>query len=431
MPVISMGIFSFFANWFNSNNGCVNQGSSVTTNFQNRLYNKSLFIASIVNRGVVVIAIIKNGKLLYNNFYTDSSYEYDNDGDIKFRGPVFKIELSLRNGDHFDIFYGVVTDDRQGLMMDVRDSPSMLDNYTINTLKEIQSKCPGIYDLSLFENAPTRYAYHLYKNSTFYVMTNNFGTDAYFINFKTGEYRNGNRDEIYKFIGTLTIEKEPTIEYFSSSSKSSCYNKIQGEIKVNNIVNFGSYYFDDAVHKVPIQWRILAIEAKKALLISEYAIECQAYHTSSENFITWENSDLRKWMNTVFYSEAFSNEEQSQICLSHLKNPDNDYGRNCVAGGNDTNCKVFLLSIDEATSYFSNDEARCCKLTKYAESIYKSQYSKCKNDVVFCNWRLRSPGYEHNTAAAVSPDGLVASGGDYVWTKDEYIRPAIWVNIKK
>ena len=111
-----MGIFSFLANWFNSNNGCVNQGSSVTTNFQNRLYNKSLFIASIVDRGVVVIAIIKNGKLLYNNFYTDSSYGYDKDGDIKFRGPVFKIELSLRNGDHFDIFYGVVTDDRQGVI---------------------------------------------------------------------------------------------------------------------------------------------------------------------------------------------------------------------------------------------------------------------------------------------------------------------------
>ncbi|MGN1392964.1 MAG: DUF6273 domain-containing protein [Succinivibrionaceae bacterium] len=122
-------------------------------------------------------------------------------------------------------------------------------------------------------------------------------------------------------------------------------------------------------------------EGKRALLLSKYALDFKQYHHVRTN-ITWENCDLRKWLNNEFINNAFSKNKQKEIQLTNITNNDNAvYG---TTGGNDTKDKVFLLSIDEVKKYFRNDEERQCKPTEYAvsNSVYK-------RDDESCWWRLR------------------------------------------
>ena len=58
------------------------------------------------------------------------------------------------------------------------------------------------------------------------------------------------------------------------------------------------------------------------LLLSKYALVLprQNAHTA----ITWDQSDLRAWLNGEFLQTAFSGEEQAAILLSDLDNGDED-----------------------------------------------------------------------------------------------------------
>jgi len=67
--------------------------------------------------------------------------------------------------------------------------------------------------------------------------------------------------------------------------------------------------------------------------------------------ITWEHSFARRWLNTDFLKQ-FNHDEQSQIIETRVENNDNPYLM--ISGGNDTNDKVFLLSLDEVLMYFGN-----------------------------------------------------------------------------
>lgn len=175
---------------------------------------------------------------------------------------------------------------------------------------------------------------------------------------------------------------------------------------------------------MPIKWRVLAVENGKVLMITEYAIETKPYNEVDDDLITWEKCTLRKWLNTEFFNKAFTKDEQKQVCLTHLRNDNNDeYG---TYGGNDTNCKLFVLSIAEAGEYFSDDHDRRCRVSPYAESLYDNKY---RQDPEYCEWRLRSPGAGQNNAAAVQESGHIAIGGDYVSSQCEYIRVALWAKI--
>ncbi len=188
-----MGFFSWFS-------GKDKGGFSGSRN----IYSGSLVIDSL--RGFSgetfeIILIVKNESVIYNNLCNTAHYSTDRDGDLKFRGPVFKIMLSLTTGDRFDIFYGFVTDDREGTMMDV--TPSLLDSYTVNILKEILVKCPGIFDLRYYQGAPTQYTYHLYRNERYYYLTTNRGNDAFCVMQDGSRVYEGDRSQVIDFIAGL------------------------------------------------------------------------------------------------------------------------------------------------------------------------------------------------------------------------------------
>ena len=70
---------------------------------------------------------------------------------------------------------------------------------------------------------------------------------------------------------------------------------------------------------------------------------------SNRKSVIWEKTDLRKWLNELFYDIAFSQNEKDRIITVRNENPPNP--KYNVGGGTATEDKVFLLSLDELTAY--------------------------------------------------------------------------------
>ena len=176
-------------------------------------------------------------------------------------------------------------------------------------------------------------------------------------------------------------------------------------------VKFGNYWQTDDKNKEAIEWKVLAKENGKILLISKYALDCKPYNENSCN-ITWEECTLRKWLNSDFINNAFSEEEQQIIALT----------KNDTKGSRTTEDKVFLLSTEEANTYLTKEE-RKCRPTPYAK-----QHNAWWGGYGFCYWWLRSPGYDQDNAANVNYVGGVCYYGYYVDGDYDAVRVAMWVN---
>ena len=163
-------------------------------------------------------------------------------------------------------------------------------------------------------------------------------------------------------------------------------------IKKGDCVGFGRYCQENSSEKTPIEWLMLQTTGTVVLLISRYALDCKLYQAYYKEDMTWENCDLRAWLNGEFLRNAFTGEEQKMIALSKLANDDNpEYG---TSGGNTTEDGVFCLSLAEAESLFESREARKERPVPYAVKQGVNKYGPDKGegriDGRACWWWLRS-----------------------------------------
>ena len=187
-----------------------------------------------------------------------------------------------------------------------------------------------------------------------------------------------------------------------------------------------------------IDWRVLAVENNKALLISEKILESRPYNTEYKD-ITWEWCTLRKYLNSDFYNKLGM--AKSAIAETRNNNPNNPwYG---TSGGNETVDKIFLLSLDELVKYFGDsgdlrnkkrygweDSKHCLQSNGY---LLHDQYDDARiaknGKGEACWWWLRSPGHISNCAARVSFGGSVDVFGYGVILDTVGVRPALWLNL--
>ncbi|MCR5336482.1 MAG: DUF6273 domain-containing protein [Synergistes sp.] len=195
------------------------------------------------------------------------------------------------------------------------------------------------------------------------------------------------------------------------------------DITVGATVKFGWYEQDNQSSngKEEIEWIVLAKDGNNALVISKYALDCQQYNTSDTS-VTWETCTLRTWLNGTFYTEVFGSEHQNMILNSTVSADENP--SHSTPPGNNTTDKVFLLSITEANKYFSSDSDRQCEGTKYC---YAQGARSGGNGN--CWWWLRSPGDDSSLAAFVYDVGSVYNRGNYVDSRNNAVRPALWIDI--
>lgn len=195
-------------------------------------------------------------------------------------------------------------------------------------------------------------------------------------------------------------------EYEGLSKKVALYDALK-DVKVGDSVHFGTY-IQEGNEKEPISWIVLAKEGNRILVTSKYILEASSYHDEQVD-ITWEDCSLRKFLNEEFYKEAFSSEEQE--CIETVKED-----------------SIFLLSVEQAKTYFEDDASRMGYATKYAKD--KGVYVYKKNQGTY--YWLIDQGKEKDKAAYVFASGEITKtsieGLDvYENNTDGGVRPAMYI----
>lgn len=208
-------------------------------------------------------------------------------------------------------------------------------------------------------------------------------------------------------------------------------------LKVGDSVTLGTYDLNNNADdgKEDIEWTVIAIENGRALVISKLCLDARIYNSGKES-VTWEDSDLRAWLNGDFYSGAFDETEKGYVLFSDVKNADSS--AHDVEGGNDTQDHVFLLSFDEAETYFNGEDARIAKASATAvanggqcfDSRTKSEAAaapELAEDYMALTWWLRTPGNTAEKAATVHYFGELNPMGARADLATKGVRPAMWV----
>ena len=187
------------------------------------------------------------------------------------------------------------------------------------------------------------------------------------------------------------------------------------QVNVGDIVSFGSWPAQLEGPFVPLTWHVLEVRANgDALLLCHDIIECRSYHDSKGD-ITWQNCDLRYWLNAVFFTRAFSSDEQALVIPEKCVAEDNAVFR--TEGGGDTEDYVFCLGFEQAKRFFSVDAMRQAHPTAYA-----------KRAPFTCWWWLRAPGGHQFSCAAVAENGAIDYNGFHASLDCIGVRPAVVVS---
>jgi hypothetical protein len=157
-------------------------------------------------------------------------------------------------------------------------------------------------------------------------------------------------------------------------------------------------------------------ENHRVLLLALDCVTFREYHHESVK-ITWEKSDLRRWLNENFLETAFD-DNSKRILPRTVHTYDNPEYR--TRGGEDAEGdNLFLLSLEEVHKYFDIRE------------YYKpneSSVARLNGATVW--WWLRSPGRYSRGASFVFADGSVIDRGSNVVWSEGAVRPAFWLNLQ-
>ncbi len=230
-------------------------------------------------------------------------------------------------------------------------------------------------------------------------------------------------------------------------------------------ITFGTYEQDNKKKngQEPIEWLVLENNGESILVISKYVLDGQPYSNAYDTYkyqpypITWEYCSLRAWLNSTFYTTAFTEGERARIQTTLLSNKAKAMFNEKVDGGNDTLDNVFLLSYEEVLRYFpmkdiwyssdgspvNYDKLLQAKVTPYAVAqgaavwtekeaksclSYGGGYKNIAYDVIGYaqHWALRT------LCSQVSAYDVGASGsfGFRTVTYDLSNRPAMRINIQ-
>ncbi len=247
----------------------------------------------------------------------------------------------------------------------------------------------------------------------------------------------------------LEVESSVSTEESEETSTSATGMGVETIIEVpddadenGGYIIFGHYEQDgdESNGPEPIEWEIVSEEEDRILLVSRYILINQPFNIEHTN-VTWETCSLRAWLNEDFYNSAFSELEQEQVLTVTNTNPDNAYWG--TDGGNDTEDRVFCLSVEEILDYYNfetwdeaiqygNCQALSTEVTQYAQDC--GAFSSDEGGF----WWLRTLGengcyavvvdyygnsgwYYYGNVSDIS-DELI--GGDYVG-----VRPAIYLSV--
>ena len=175
-------------------------------------------------------------------------------------------------------------------------------------------------------------------------------------------------------------------------------------------------------------WRVLDVQDGKALLLTKDIVEKRPYHKSCTK-ISWADCDIREYLNDPFITLNFSEDERAKIIETTINNPDNEWFG--TEGCEDTQDKVFLLSIAEVVKYFG-DSGQLYYGNQESEYFIDDEYNEARIATFEGTaewWFTRSPGAEDGRAGDISDVGPLIVYGDCC-NAGHGMRPALWVSME-
>ncbi|MCR5662317.1 MAG: DUF6273 domain-containing protein [bacterium] len=181
-----------------------------------------------------------------------------------------------------------------------------------------------------------------------------------------------------------------------------------------DIVYFGRYPQSESSPE-PIQWIVVSNDGDTSTLLSLVCLDSMPFHDKFES-VTWENSLIRKWLNTDFIDRAFNENEKK--CLAPCRQPNVGNPVTGIPGGGATLDPVFLLSVQEVDSLLEPT------WNKAETTAFVEQKGIEFLDNIYCCYWLRTPGNNLYNAAAVLPQGQIDYNGRFCCNAHP-VRPAV------
>ena len=146
----------------------------------------------------------------------------------------------------------------------------------------------------------------------------------------------------------------------------------------------------------PIKWRVLSVseDGSDAFIMSDKNLDVQSYHAVYSGNITWENADVRAWLNEDFLNGAFTDEEKEGIIPTEIENRKSpeyvkEEGEEEEAPTTD---QIYLLSRGEITSraYGFTDDISGTETRKVENTDFARAGGTIKADDVSADYWLRT-----------------------------------------
>ncbi len=247
---------------------------------------------------------------------------------------------------------------------------------------------------------------------------------------------------IYEGLGGYSDARERARALADSDPSLPYRNVAKGDL-----VTFGSWEQDGnmANGPEPIEWIVLDKVDGCLLLLSATCLDGRSYNPVEFQSVTWEECELRSWLNSDFLEGAFTDAELSLIPAVENVNEDRigaadeddpmreyfvDGGAGTEqmgVGGADTRDRVFLLSETDTLIYLNDDISReTVGKARLADAAATRDVFAGEDGCV--GWWLRSPGVYAFTAQFVNEDGEPYPAGAYV-ELSYGVRPVLWLNV--
>lgn len=260
----------------------------------------------------------------------------------------------------------------------------------------------------------------------------NFAIPAYEVEELYEDYMNSPVDLREKFCNAINLLREgfytEAYDAISEIEEDIPAYRLQADnyeeddsIEIGDVVDFGSYEQDGDLTNgpEPIEWIVIDEEDGKFFLLSLYGIEWMPFNSyfCSTN---WEKCSLRNWLNTQFYTNAFTEEERSFILQTEIKGDEHHSYPN-----NDTIENIFLLSEEEITELVYPLDCMQCALTPINSAFGNSFMTTNEN----CSWWIRTRDTDMGSGQAYAVIGFDTGLAHKMATVDERaaVRPAMWV----
>ena len=203
---------------------------------------------------------------------------------------------------------------------------------------------------------------------------------------------------------------------------------------------FSNAQIGDTISLGELDWLVLDIQDDKAFIISQNILFQRQWHYE-QRLITWEPSELRRYLNEEFYESTFSEEEKSFIVETNVINDANPWFPSAGIGV-DTMDRVFLLSLDEVVKFFGDSgilaeytgqPASAIPLTFIYDQYNDNRRATPLDDDTVSWWWLRTPGRAVNpqldtSAAAINGIGEIVPYGIYQIAEGG-VRPVMWIRL--